>query len=262
VEVEGGGQFDISGVRSGRVFYAELAQLFGAGLIFGGADAKVYQTIAPYQCGVVDNVEIPGNPGGLGMDIDSLQNVAESCKHRLGNTDLGVWQFGPPPAGGEAAMNFLMHYNHLNQTRWIFDAKVGGYVRYENDPAEPKNFTLSTDKLTGEAIVRQNVILLEAPHEVLNSAGTILSFDLTDERGYAYLLRDGSMFKACWSGVFDDYPTASNRYRPFLLYDCATKEPINFAYGSTWINVVDSSFWFENSGDFLVAKQPFLGYGE
>ncbi|MFN2145689.1 MAG: DUF3048 domain-containing protein, partial [Anaerolineales bacterium] len=257
---QGGGQFDISGVRSGRVFYAELAQLFGAGLIFGGADAKVYQTIAPYQCGVVDNIGIPNNIGGLGMDIESLQNVAESCQHRLGNTDLNVWQFGPPPAGGEAAPNFLMHYNYLNQTRWIYDLAAGGYVRYENDPDQPETFTLSTDKLTGEAIVRQNVILLEAPHEVLNSSGTIISFDLTDERGYAWLLRDGQIFKACWSAVFDDYPTSSNRYRPFLLQDCTTKEPINFAYGSTWVNVVDPSFWFETQGDYLVAKQPYLVY--
>jgi hypothetical protein len=180
----------------------------------------------------------------------------------LGNPDLNVWQFGPPPAGGEPAVNFLMHYNYLNQTRWIYDAGAGGYVRYENDPEDPDNFTLSTDKLTGEAIVRQNVILLEVPHEVLNSAGTIIEFDLTDERGFAWLLRDGEIHKACWSAVFDDYPAESNRYRPFLLYNCATKEPINFAYGSTWINVVAPSFWFENEGDFLVAKQPFLGYGQ
>jgi hypothetical protein len=255
-------KFDISGVRSGRVFYAELAELFGAGLIFGGADPQVYKTIAPYQCGVVDNVNVPGNIGGLGLDIDSLEKVAENCQHRLGNTDLNVWQFGPPPAGGEPAEKFLMHYNYLNQTRWEYDTQAGGYVRYENDPESPKEFTVSTDKLSGEAIVRQNVILLETPHAVLNSSGSIIEFDLTDERGFAWLLRDGAMYKACWSAVFDDYETRSNRYRPFLLYDCTTKEQINFAYGSTWVNVVAPSFWFETSGDYLVAKQPFLGYGQ
>lgn len=258
---ENGPRFDISGVRSGRVFYAELAKLFGAGLIFGGADAKVYQEIAPYQCGVVDNVNNPGNIGGLGLNIESLQATAERCQHRLGNPDFYVWQFGPAPEGGESAEKFLMHYNYLNQTRWEYDAGAGGYVRYQNDPEAPKEFTLSTDRLTGEAVVRQNIILLEVPHAVLNSSGTIIEFDLTDERGFAWLLRDGAMYPACWSAVFDDYETESNRYRPFLLYDCETKEPINFAYGSTWVNVVDSSFWFETSGEYLAAKQPFLGYG-
>ena len=115
--------------------------------------------------------------------------------------------------------------------------------------------------MTGEAVVRQNIILLEVPHHVLNSSGTIIDFDLTDERGYAWLLRDGAMYEACWSAVFSDYPTRSDRYRPFLLYDCATKEPINFAYGSTWVNVVSPAFWFDTSGEYLMAKQPFLGYG-
>ncbi len=253
--------FDIRGVRSGRVFYAELAQLFGAGLIFGGASAEVYQEIAPYQCSTVDNTGIPKNIGDAGLNIDSLQAVAENCKHPRGNTQLDVWQFGPPSQNGEPAADLLMVYNFLNQTRWEYQPDAGGYLRYQNDPESPDEFTLSTDRLTGKAIVRQNILLLEVPHEVLNRAGTIISFDLTDERGYAWLLRDGEIQKACWSAVFNDYPTRSSRYRPFLLYDCDTKEAVNLAYGSTWINVVDPSFWLEQNGDTLTAKQPFLGYG-
>ncbi len=256
-----GSGFDISGVRSGRVFYAELSQLFGAGLIFAGADPSVYQTIAPYTCAFADSSN-PGDIGAAGLDVNQLQNIAGSCQSRLGNTDLDVWQFGPPPAGGMAADKFLMYYNYMNRTRWVYDASAGGYVRYQNDPANPEEFTLSTDRLTGEAIVRQNVIILETPHQVMNSSGTIIEFDLTDERGYAYLLRDGSAYKVCWSAMFDDYATPSNRYRPFLLQDCTTKEPINFAYGSTWINVVDSSVGYEWVGDYWRAYQPFLGYGD
>jgi hypothetical protein len=253
--------FDIRGVRSGRVFYAELAQLFGAGLIFGGASAEVYDQISSFQCGVVDNTGIPKDIGSAGLDIDSLQTVAENCKHPRGNTQLDVWQFGPAPAGGEPAEKFLMHYNYLNQTRWIYDPAAGGYVRYQNDPETPQDFTLSTDQLTGEAVVRQNVLLLQVPHEVLNRSGTIISFDLTDERGYAWLLRDGAIHKVCWSAVFDDYDSRSNRYRPFLLYDCASKESVNLAVGSTWVNVVAPSFWLEQKGEYLTATQPFLGYG-
>jgi len=255
-----GSYFDISGVRSGRVFYAELSQLFGAGLIFAGASANVYQTIAPYQCAIADN-KSPGNIGGAGVNIGQLKQIAENCQTRLGNTDLGVWTFGPPPEGGIPVTRLLMHYNELNQTRWIYDAEAGGYVRYHNNPASPEEFPLSTDRLTGEATVRQNIILLQVPHNVLNSSGTIIEFDLTDERGYAWLLRDGYLHEVCWSTVFNDYPAQSNRYRPFLLMDCQTKEPVNFASGSTWINVVDPSFWFEEKGDFYMAKQPFLGYG-
>jgi len=253
--------FDIRGVRSGRVFYSELAKLFGAGLIFGGASAEVYKEIAPFQCGVVDNTGIPKNIGDAGLNIESLQAIAENCKHRQGNTELDVWQFGAPPSGGESAPKFLMHYNYLNQPLWEYSQASGGYKRYQNDPATPTDFSLSTDKLTGEAILRQNILVLAVPHQVLNRSGTIIDFDLTDERGYAWLLRDGALHKICWSAVLNDYATTSNRYRPFLLYDCDSKQAINLAIGSTWIHVVDPSFWFERSEEILTAKQPFLGYG-
>jgi len=235
--------------------------LFSAGLIFGGASAEVYKEISPYQCGVVDNQGIPKNIGGAGLDIDSLQAIAEKCKQPLGNTPLDVWQFGPPPSDGETADKFLMVYNYLNQTRWEFSPDAGGYLRYQNDPETPDEFTLSTDKLSGEAVVRQNILLLEVPHRVLNRAGTIIDFDLTNERGYAWLLRDGAIYKICWSAIFKDYATSSNRYRPPLLYDCSSKEPVNLAYGAMWINVVDPSFWIEQKGETLTATQPFLGYG-
>ena len=139
----------------------------------------MYDQISSFQCGVVDNTGIPKDIGSAGLDIDSLQTVAENCKHPRGNTQLDVWQFGPAPAGGEPAEKFLMHYNYLNQTRWIYDPAAGGYVRYQNDPETPQDFTLSTDQLTGEAVVRQNVLLLQVPHEVLNRSGTIISFDQT-----------------------------------------------------------------------------------
>ena len=253
--------YEISGVRSGRIFYSELAKLFNAGLIFGGASPEVYPEIAPYQCASIQNAETPKNTGAGGLNIDTLEQVAENCKHRLGNTDLGVWQFGTPAEDGTAVEKFQMVYNYLNQTRWEYDPAEGGYVRYQNDPETPLKFSLSTDRLTGEPIVRQNIILLETPHKVLNSTGTIIDFDLTNSGGYAYLLRDGSFQKVCWSAVFKDYPTPSNRYRPFLLLDCSTREQINMAAGTTWVNVVDPTVWFTWDGDTYVAKQPFLGYG-
>ncbi len=254
--------YEISAVRSGRIFYAELAKLFNAGLIFGGASPEVYAEISPYQCSSTQNTDTPSNTGAGGLNIDRLEQVAESCQTASGNTDLSVWLFGPAADGGTTVESFLMKYNYLNQTRWEYDAAEGGYVRYQNDPTSPEDFTLSTDRLTGEAIVRQNIILLSTPHEVLNKTGTIIDFSLTNTGGYAWLIRDGVMNKVCWSTIFGDYPDPSNRYRPFLLTDCSTGEQVNLAYGSTWVNVVDTSMWFQQVGDDLVATQPFLGYGD
>jgi hypothetical protein len=141
-----------------------------------------------------------------------------------------------------------MHYNYLNQTRWIYEPESGGYVRYQNTPSAPNVFTMSTDRLNGQTIVRQNVLVLITPHTVLNQAGSIIDYQLTNNGGFGYLLRDGVKYRICWSTIFGDYPTSSNRYRPFLVLDCMTKEQINLAYGTMWVNVVDTSTGFEWKG--------------
>jgi hypothetical protein len=251
--------FDISGVRSGRVFYAELAQLFGAGLIFGGADPTVFNQIAPFTCSLA-NTSNQSDIGAGGVDVDRLVGIAESCQSDLGNTDLTVWQFGDAPDGGMAVDKFLMVYNHYNQSRWIYDPEAGGYVRYQNRTSDPEEFVLATDRLTGEAVVRQNILILKVSHQVMNSSGTIINFDLTDERGYAVLLRNGTAYNVCWSAVNNDYEYRSNRYRPFLIYDCETGEQVNLAYGGLWVNVVDYSVGFSWQGEYWRAYQPYLSY--
>jgi hypothetical protein len=254
-----GSGFDISGVRSGRVFYAELAQLFGAGLIFGGASPEVFPVIAPYTCSLADSAN-KSDIGGVGLDVENLKGIAASCQSNLGNTDLAVWNFGDPPEGGEPVEKFLMHYNYLNQSRWIYEPEAGGYVRYQNTPSDPEEFVLATDRLTGDAVVRQNILLLKVSHDVMNSSGTIINFDLTNERGFAVLLRNGAAYNVCWSAVFDDYPELFNRYRPFLVYNCETKEPINLEFGSMWVNIVDYSVGFSWQGEYWRAYQPYLNY--
>ena len=244
---DGSPQYDISAARSARVYYAELAQIFGAGLIYVGSSYEVAPEVSPHTCAYVSNTV--GDIAGAGLDISRLKEIAETCKHRLGNTDLSVWQFGPQPEGGEPVEKFLMRHNYFNQTRWIYEPDVGGYVRYQNSPSAPDVFSVSTDRLNGQTIVRQNLLVLITPHTVLNEAGTIIEYELTNNGGYGYLLRDGVKYRICWSTVFGDYPTSSNRYRPFLIFDCATQEQINLAYGTMWVNVVDTTTGFEWKGE-------------
>jgi hypothetical protein len=231
--------WDISGARSARIFYAELAKIFGAGLVYLGVSPEVATELAPYTCAFATPSD-PRDIGSGGLDVARLLAIAEDCQGWRGNTDLNIWQFGPPPVlEGEFVTNFLMHYNFFNQTRWMYDLEQGGYVRYQNTPEEPNVFTPSIDHGTGNPVVRQNILILETPHTVLNRAGTIIDFDLTDYGGYAFLLRDGMKYRICWSTESKYYAERSERYRPFVLMDCETKEPINLAPGRMWVNVVD-----------------------
>jgi len=241
--------FDISAVRSARVFYVELAKIFGAGLIYSGASPEVLDDVLPYTCAFAKTAR-EGDIGSAGLDVSRLIEIAEACQLKFGNTDLAVWQFGPPPPGGEPLEKFLMHHNYSNQTRWIFDPSLSGYVRYQNAPSTPEEFSLSMDRLNEEPIVRQNVLILITQHFVLNSPGTIIDFQLTNHGGYGYLLRDGMKYRICWSTLSRDYQTTSDRYRPFLILDCDTWEPINLAVGKMWVNVVDVTTGFGWEGEY------------
>lgn len=247
-EADNNEDYDLFAFRSVRIFYAELAKIFGAGLIYAGGSDEIIGEVLPYTCGFANRK--PGDIGGAGLDESQLVEIAQSCQLERGNTDLAVWQFGPPPAGGEPTEKFLMFYNYLNQTRWIYEPEVEGYVRYQNTPDTPNEFTLSTDRLNGLPVVRQNVLVLITEHTVLNEAGTIIEFRLTNHGGYGHLFRDGVRHKICWSTISGDYPTPSSRYRPFQILDCSTKEPINLAYGTTWVNVVDVTTGFAWKGEY------------
>jgi hypothetical protein len=260
-DVENGGDdgssnievYEIEGVRSGRVFYTEYAKLFNAGLIIKGADSQVLSQILAYTCSFA-TLRDENNVGSGGLNISKLMAVAEDCLSPAGNTDLSIWNFGPPSPGGEPTPNFQMIYNYLNQTRWDYDESAGGYVRSQNTPDAPEEFTVSTDRLTGDPNVRQNVLVLITQHNVQNPAGSIIEFTITNTRGYGYLLRDGLRYNICWSTVNGDYEASSVLYRPFIVYDCATKEEIPMSPGQTWINVVDTTTSFDNAYGYWRAR--------
>jgi hypothetical protein len=244
----GDGKEDVFAFRSARTFYTEIADLFSAGLVYAGATYELHDKLRPYTCSIVVN-KVAGNIGGAGIDITRLVELAKTCKLRIGNPDMGVWTFGPPAPGGEPVESFLMHYHRVNQTRWVYDAKAGGYVRYQNSADYEDEFRLSTDRLNGEPIVRQNVLVLITEHTALNRIGSLIEFKLVHHGGFGYLLRDGMKYKICWSAINKDYPDYTGRFRPFLILDCATKEPINIAYGTMWVNVVDVTTGFGWDGD-------------
>lgn len=237
----------IEGIRSGRIAYGDIAKYFGAGMIIGGADSWVSSQIAGSVCGNAFSNE-EGHIGKGGLDVTRLAEIADECQTEQGNTDLDIYKFGPPPAGGEAGGTFLMNYNYFNKTKWVYDAALGGYVRYQNSIEEPNSFTKSVDRLTGLPIVRQNVIVLFTPHTVLNSAGTIINIDLDYRFGPAHLFRDGQKFSICWDTQPGSYETPSQRFRPPLFTDC-NGTSVNLAQGKTWVNLVDVTTGFGLNSD-------------
>ncbi|MCH7662638.1 MAG: DUF3048 C-terminal domain-containing protein [Chloroflexi bacterium] len=232
----------IEGVRSGRVFYEDFRRLFNACTITGGSDPEVAAQI--YTCAHASTTNAD-DIGAAGLSISRLQNIAEQSAIGIEPPNLTGNLFDPQaPAGGQPAPTFLMFYNKFNQTKWVYDAELGGYLRYQNNIANIDVFTLSTDLLTGEPIVRENVIVLFTKHHVLNEAETIVDIDLEYNRGPAVLFRDGMMYKILWDTVSGEYEQETGRLRPIRFTDL-NGNPFPLKPGTLWINVVDltTGFW-------------------
>ena len=232
----------IEGVRSGRVFYEDFRRLFNACTITGGADPEVAAQI--YTCAHASTTNAD-DIGAAGLSINRLQNIAEQSAIGLEPPNLTGNLFDPQaPTGGQPAHTFLMFYNKFNQTKWVYDAELGGYLRYQNSIADIDVFTLSTDRLTDEPIVRENVIVLFTKHHVLNEAETIVDIDLEYNRGPAMLFRDGMMYNILWDTVSGEYEQETGRLRPIRFTDL-DGNPFPLKPGTLWINVVDltTGFW-------------------
>ena len=237
----------IEGVRSGRVFYEDFRRQFSACTITGGADPKVASQI--YTCAHASTTN-PDDIGAAGLTINRLQSIAKQSAIGIAPPNLSGNMFDPAiPTDGQQAPTFWMFYNKFNQTKWVYDAELGGYLRYQNSIAEQDVFTLSTDRLTGEPIVRENVIVLFTKHHVLNEAATIVDIDLEYNRGRAVLFRDGMMYNILWDTVSGEYEKETGRLRPIRFTDL-NGNPFPMKPGTFWINVVDLStgFWEPEPG--------------
>lgn len=234
----------IEGIRSGRVVYVSFIKYFNAGLIYQGADPAVNAVIGGYKCASASSTDT-GDIGKSGIDVSRLQDVADECRTELGNPDLNVYEFGPMPDGipYDDALELMVFYNIFNRTHWVYDPAYGGYVRYQNDIEESEIFTMSTDRMSGEPVVRSNVIVLFAKHDVQNPAGTIIDVNLDYTQGQAKLFRDGMVFNICWDTQPGSYSTESNRLRPILFTDCHGNI-LPLAPGSTWVVVMDTTAGF------------------
>ena len=235
----------IEGVRSGRVIYGNIAKYFAAAIIQGGSDqTNVAPAIQELVCANAYSSD-PDDIGSGGMSIERLLRLAEECRDLIGERNLASYLFdATPPSGGQAANELLMFYNIGNQTRWVYDAALGGYVRHQNganSQEEFETFTVSTDRLTDAAIVRQNVIVMGVEHIALNGDETI--FDLVNfdfNLGPAKLFRDGMVYDVCWSTLNTE--PDQKELQPIQFTDCIGNRPIlagfgwktRLAPGSTW----------------------------
>ncbi|MEX1248968.1 MAG: SdrD B-like domain-containing protein [Anaerolineales bacterium] len=231
--------YRIEGLRSGRVAYQDLQVNYCGCLVTAGADPTVAQQIN--TCGSAFGDD-PNNIGGAGLDVTRLQTIAANNTEGVcaepnlsGNLfceDLPS-EFGE---SGEPGQELFVEYNVNNISHFVYDPALGSYLWELIEPGT-ENYDVMTDRLSGETLTFENVVVLVVPHTAQNEEVTIINLQMTSSRGKAYLFRNGQMFELEWSTQFPDYVT--DRDQPIPVHFELNGEPFPLAPGQTFINLVN-----------------------
>jgi SdrD B-like domain/Protein of unknown function (DUF3048) C-terminal domain len=243
---------ELGPVRSGRLLYSYIASSFtDSCLIDAFASPEVLDKI-PHCAFVTHEV----NGGGQMISIQRFNATA------LDNQEMAVHAFDyasnifaqQPPSGGVPAQQLNVFYSFLNQSGYSYDSLYQAYLRFVDD-ADKKTAGIlhaDVDRLTGRQLHFENVIVVMADTDVISPTNLDIHLDQGND-GYAFLFRDGLMYKIRWSTRAGDYERQTGLRHPMQFVNMdgslAALKP-----GHTWVVIVTpfSLFQQQPNGDFLV----------
>jgi hypothetical protein len=228
-------------IRSGRLPYESLRKLFNGFLVMASGASQVVANLSQYSNIYGSDAD---NINSAMIDVTKLEAIASNSQKRLGEAGLHGLSFQQePPSGGLDANRIWLKYSYLNQINWRYDDEQGSYLRFQ-DRADATTFELITDRITGEPLTFENVVILFANHEVVTP--TIIDINLLYMKKMpALLFRDGQMYEIFWTTKSESYEVETGKLRPIRFID-ANGDAFPLKPGQTWVQVV----------------QPFTAYHE
>jgi hypothetical protein len=243
-------------IRSGRLTYAHINRMFPQScLIFAGAAPDILAQLSP--CKIVYGVDLT-TPNSALLPVSEMRQLAESHRGEKPPDYSGnLFDGNPPQVTREAASRLLIRYHPYNQSYWVYDPISRSYLRFTDNADGTGIFRPATDRLTGKQQSFENVIVLKAEHLIFRH--NQYEIDLSpNQRGFAYLFRDGGMQKIYWSTENRDWEKKSGILRPIHFVDAENK-PVALRPGKTWIHLVTPfSALSGNEGEWeMVFVQPY-----
>lgn len=224
---------EVGPVRSGRLPYESVRELYNGFLVMAGAYHSVAQSLAETTNVYGSN---QNDINSAMIDITKLVDVAKADQKSSAPPHLTGMAFDTvAPSGGSPAAKLWVFYNYLNQVEWNYDGALGAYLRSQDKADGSGKFYPATDRLTNQPLAFQNVVILFANH--VPRAETIIDVDLLYTRGAALLFRDGQVYKINWNTLNGPEEKKTGLMAPIKFTDAAGS-PVAFKPGSTWIELV------------------------
>ncbi len=242
-------------IRSGRFFDNHLIMMYRANFAFGSADSRVLNLLynQTYANRLVIESACPPmcryEPNGVNYLMTNTADLTTFINNRRlregnGRQNLDGLAFNyDAPAQGAEADRVYVRYSAAIYNRWDYDPETGKYYRYsdtQNDLEQGRNeaYEQLTDRLTGDPISADNVVVLYVSHRYFSRRPEIIDIVMSGP-DKAYLFRDGQMFEVKW------YRNALDKL--FILVGPDDK-PFPLKPGNTWFEMVGTSSTVASEG--------------
>jgi hypothetical protein len=236
----------IGPIRSARHIDQHIIQSTAAIFVFGGAYQELYTLLSESSFGDRLVREGPNTypalfryePQGdnfLMLNMAALPEIIEFYQIDNARPNLEGMTFSKtPPPGGVPAAQIFVRFSGGMYNRWDYNPADGSYLRYadaQND-IERTNpvYDLLTDRLSGEPIQADNVVVLLAEYESLRDDAEVYDVGLDHpDGGTAYAARGGLIYTLKWQRQADN---------GLLILVDANGAPFPLKPGQTWFEVV------------------------
>jgi hypothetical protein len=238
-------------VRSGRLTYNQIGGLFpNSCLVYASAAWDIGEQLD--ACEIAYGVD-KTTPNSALLTVQRMRELAQGNLNPRQPVNYSGNLFSETlPQNGQPADSIHVFYHSYTQSGWEYDPVSRAYLRYTDQADGKGQLHPATDRLTGRQMAFENVVVLFADHERFRHNQLEINLE-RGQKGWAYLFRDGQVFKVQWSTLGRAWEQTTGLMRPIHLVD-SQNNLIPLHPGQTWIHLVTpySSVINQGVGKWLV----------
>ena len=236
-------------VRSARFFDVNLVRMYKAIFAFGGAYKDVYDRLKASEFTDRLVVEETANcppmcryqTNGANLLVTSTRELTRYARQKGIEDDRqdleGMSFLGFTATTGQPVDQIFLRFSGAVYNRWDYDASTGRWLRFVDTMDDlyqsHEIYAPLTDRLTGQQIAADNLVVLLAPYQYLIQTPTTEVLDIAFAgTGAAYAFRDGQGVALQWLRPAQDAVIS-------LAYQDGSPYP--FKPGQTWFEVMGVS---------------------
>jgi hypothetical protein len=236
-------------IRSARFFDFNIIQMYKSIFAFGYAYADLYSAIL--NSNFANQLVLEGtgsspalfriDPNATNLLMANTLEFPAILKNKGINNSVqnlnGMSFKTIPPSGGSPVSQVFVRYSGAIYNRWDYDSLSNRYLRFADAADDPNRnsevYAPLTDKLTGQPITTDNLVMVFVPHAYVKKTATSEVFDMKlVGEGKAYVARDGQLFQVKWKRATQT---------DVLSFVNADGSPFALKPGQTWVEVLGAA---------------------